>query len=655
MMFKWFGFQMDLARRLERPSVIERAVESLAHYGYNTCVLYLEDACRYPRHPKLARPNSYSIRQMKHISKVCSDSGLELIPVIPALGHAEWVTGKRGYEHFDEGYPDNGLCGTLRAGDERVYKLIRELFQDWCENIPGNFLHAGLDESPAIERPSGQGPDSIKQTEELFAAHTNRLRQEAENLGRRLMIWGDMLYYLPGAIRKINSDIVVCDWYYYSFRRFPKVEVFNFKEIDLSGELKKAGFAVWGVPSVWPNRPIADINDRYRHFSDWLRYAKSRSLEGLLVTDWENHTGFFSQSEMLFRLMGLMANAKSGARPLPSLLRNQVLPEMAGVKVSRKFVQSLLRLGRWNLTGHQHDRCLGNPLAMARRSPRDRREQESACKELAGLFNGNPWRRLRHTGIFEATRLSWQFISLYWNCRRLFSDLLETSLLKFHQMNTAVWKKKLTRLSAGLTGFGRDYKSHWRSVRFMDDGRPIPVLVWAHKTLDVLKTLEQLLSSKTGEEEICRSFSSLTIFFLCRYPALPVAKIRIIWAGNRVQEDSEIMIRFNSQFARSYCPWEQAAVVPLNVAEWPDAIEIINEKYYGEFGIKEVFVHLGKIKRRYQLEKTWGHSVKQNKHVLWMGVKGARAGAPLIRSENEGGRFVQDSMSRAVTAGKSPF
>jgi len=320
---------------------------------------------------------------------------------------------------------------------------------------------------------------------------------------------------------------------------------------------------------------------------------------------------------------------------------------MAGVKVSPKFVQSLLRLGRWNLTGHQHDQCLRNLPAMARRSPRDRREQESACQELTGLFDGNQWRRLRHIGVFEATRLSWQFISLYWNCRRLFSDLLAASLSKSHRMNMAVWKKKLMRLSADLAKFGRDYKSHWRSVRFMarhaprvDDGRPIPVLVWVHKTLDVLKTLEQLLSRKTGAEEICLYFSSLTICFLCRYPALPVAKIKIIWPGNRVQEDVEIMIRFNSQFARSYCPWEQAAVVSLNTVEWPDAIEIRTDKYYGEFGIKEVFVHLGKIKRRYQLERTWGHAVRQNKDVFWMGVKSARVGKPLNRSENEGVKFV---------------
>ena len=41
--FKIIGFQIDVARQIERPEVLFHAVEGMGQLGYNVCKHYLED------------------------------------------------------------------------------------------------------------------------------------------------------------------------------------------------------------------------------------------------------------------------------------------------------------------------------------------------------------------------------------------------------------------------------------------------------------------------------------------------------------------------------------------------------------------------------------------------------------------------------------
>ena len=51
--FPIFGFQLDLARQIERPEVVLSAIRGSDRWGYNTCMLYLEDAYVFGRHPEI--------------------------------------------------------------------------------------------------------------------------------------------------------------------------------------------------------------------------------------------------------------------------------------------------------------------------------------------------------------------------------------------------------------------------------------------------------------------------------------------------------------------------------------------------------------------------------------------------------------------------
>src|SRR5690606_20461270 len=130
-------------------------------------------------------------------------------------------------------------------------ELMRELFEDWANHIPGSWLHVGLDESPAMGRWAEEQGQTIDHAR-MFADHCNRLNGIVKELGRRMIMWGDMFYYYPEAMDMIDTDIIVADWYYYPFPSTPRVEAYNFADVDLTGELVKRGIEVWGAPSTWP-------------------------------------------------------------------------------------------------------------------------------------------------------------------------------------------------------------------------------------------------------------------------------------------------------------------------------------------------------------------------------------------------------------------
>jgi hypothetical protein len=101
-------------------------------------------------------------------------------------------------------------------------------------------------------------------------------------------MWGDMLYYMLDAIPLLPKDVIVYDWYYYPFKKLPKVELYNFAEVDLTGLLVKAGIEVYGCPNSGPfsKEPITPFIDRLKNVVSWWRYCHAKKAKGMLITSW---------------------------------------------------------------------------------------------------------------------------------------------------------------------------------------------------------------------------------------------------------------------------------------------------------------------------------------------------------------------------------
>lgn len=286
------GFQWDLARQMERVDFLLKWIPRYAGWGYNQMNLYLEDAFDFPSVPGVGRAGALSPKEMASISRTAVKYGIQTVPIVPLMGHAAYLTkvpalfrvAERRNKSIDPS--ESGQICPLHRDTPR---LAKKLLGDVAPYCTSGMVHVSLDESFSI----GECPKCRAEVKRIglaghFANHVLRLHAVCAGFGLRMAMWGDMLYYVPEAIPLLPKDIVVYDWYYYPFKRLPRVEIFNFAEVDLTGLLTGAGIEVYGCPNNGPfmREPITPFMDRLENIRSWWRYGAKRDTRGIVVTSW---------------------------------------------------------------------------------------------------------------------------------------------------------------------------------------------------------------------------------------------------------------------------------------------------------------------------------------------------------------------------------
>jgi hypothetical protein len=117
---------------------IERAV---SRGRYNMLVLHLENGFVYPSHPKLARPNAWSQKDLSSVINAARSLGMMVVPGMSTPGHSQWLTGR--FPELKEDATGAQLC--TRHPQTRV--LVSELMTDLLEAFgQPAFIHIGHDE-----------------------------------------------------------------------------------------------------------------------------------------------------------------------------------------------------------------------------------------------------------------------------------------------------------------------------------------------------------------------------------------------------------------------------------------------------------------------------------------------------------------------------
>jgi len=286
------AFQWDLGRQIEKPGFLMDWIPRYAEWGYEQVYLYLEDAFDFPSVPGVGRHRAFTPKQMDQLVAKATSYGLEVVPVAPLMGHTSYLLKVENLLHLSEsrdarGKPLNG--GQLCPLHEGTSRLARRLIKDLQPYCTAGIMHVALDESYAI----GSCPRCRREIKSVglprhFANHATRLHEMCRELGLRMGMWADMLYYIPEAIAMLPKDTIAYDWYYYPFKKFPKIEIYNYADVDLTGALRKAGLDVYGCPNNGPflYEPLTPFLDRLRNILSWWHYGQRKKVQGMLITSW---------------------------------------------------------------------------------------------------------------------------------------------------------------------------------------------------------------------------------------------------------------------------------------------------------------------------------------------------------------------------------
>lgn len=167
-------------------------LDQMAVMGLNMLLLYIEDLYELPGRKYFGHLRGrYSPAELRAIDDHAYEYGIEVIPCMQTLGHmAEYLKWPEA-EDVKETHIE------LSVDKEETYKFIEEMLIATTGPLRSNRVHIGLDEVWTI----GRSPESLKKyglrdQEELFLNHLEKVVAITDKLGLKPMIWNDFVFCL---------------------------------------------------------------------------------------------------------------------------------------------------------------------------------------------------------------------------------------------------------------------------------------------------------------------------------------------------------------------------------------------------------------------------------------------------------------------------
>lgn len=300
--FKVRAVQLDLARQMETIPFIKGFLRFAKDSGFNTVVLYLEGRVKTKSFPFRSDAETYTPGQMKEIVAEATSLGIDLVPVVSVLAHAENFTGCKELQHLSEeretpgrfgGRGKTTFCHSLPETRVFLEGYLKEMF----EIFPGRNFHVGLDESfntgfcplcaPKME---SEGLGGIYM-EVIDWAH-----EFLERNGKRMWMWDDFFEFFPERVTEVPKDVMMCNWEYSADVSVERGPYGHFGERYRRNWVSE--YADRGVDALvcpWSN---------IENIERMSAYGDGAGAAGALLTQWEMSIMFHSAALPLVRAVG---------------------------------------------------------------------------------------------------------------------------------------------------------------------------------------------------------------------------------------------------------------------------------------------------------------------------------------------------------------
>lgn len=277
MKFEMRAVQIDLARQIETVDTVCRFMDTVAAAGMNTVLMYLEDRIKTATYPYSPDEESYSPEQIRTMVAYGEKLGLELIPVVSPVGHAE-----RFLRH-----PEMESLAELRGGVMGMFSdrllvtcpnlpetkaFFKQYLTEVAELFPSKYFHLGFDEIHDLGY-----CELCKGTPvaDLFYNALKYFYDVLKDLGKEVMIWDDMLEQQPRLLEMLPRDIILCAWFYQYTNRYPVARFNTGRSYDYFTEYERLGFRYLASP--WRRGSVDTLT----------AYAAKCHPMGMLMTNWE--------------------------------------------------------------------------------------------------------------------------------------------------------------------------------------------------------------------------------------------------------------------------------------------------------------------------------------------------------------------------------
>ena len=278
------GFMLDISRcRVPTQERLLALVEVLAKLNYNQFQLYTEHTFAFKDHEEVWKNASpMTPEQVKELDARCKELGIELVPNLNSFGHVQRWLVHEPYRHMAE-LPEKWVefqgklqipCGTFTPSEETA-DFMGALYKEFLPNFTSDKFNIGGDEP--YELGKGQSADEVwkKGLIGVYTEHMLRLKKRANELGKRIMFWGDVLQKTDQMPKELTDGSIPILWGYEKGHPWGRLcSCVEGTEFYLA-----PGTSGWNSFGTRMTNAVANIREA-------VDAARKFKAQGVLVTEW---------------------------------------------------------------------------------------------------------------------------------------------------------------------------------------------------------------------------------------------------------------------------------------------------------------------------------------------------------------------------------
>jgi hexosaminidase len=272
------GYCVDLRVQVLTLPALKTLARDLAAWGMNTLLIEYEGTYPYLHHGTLSNRYAYKRRELGELMALCDELGLDVIPLQQSFGHVEYILRHERYAHLREEDSDVSQLCPLKSRAAR--SLLTDLLTDMASLHSSKYIHLGGDETYLLGHCPGCAEYArLHGKSRLYVDHMSMVCDIVTGLGRRPVLFADMVLKHPEAVAELPPETILQDWNYGSGPSSAS---------DVSA-LQETGLEIWGMPSI-RSAPDCYHGTRWeahlRNLRDYIPRSRSAGYRGMILSSW---------------------------------------------------------------------------------------------------------------------------------------------------------------------------------------------------------------------------------------------------------------------------------------------------------------------------------------------------------------------------------
>ncbi len=284
------GFLLDVSRgKVPTMETLRAMVDLLAGLKVNQLQLYMEHTFAYPQHPDAwANASPLTGEEVMELDAHCRSAHVELVPNQNSFGHLEnWLSLPRyqplaecpgGFtlpwgEHHPQPF-------SLAPTDPASLEFLRGLYDELLPHFASRLFNVGCDETYDVGMGRSKPECERKGTPRVYLEFLNRIHDLAQERGRTMLFWADMVQGHPEILGELPRDAVALEWGYEADHPFQ----------ERCRRLADAGISFYVCPGTGTlNAQEGRTDSAVANLWAAAEAGLSNGATGYLNTEWGDH------------------------------------------------------------------------------------------------------------------------------------------------------------------------------------------------------------------------------------------------------------------------------------------------------------------------------------------------------------------------------